>query len=125
MGLEFYARKVYVKKYNIDETILEQYFSLESILAKRLYGISFKELKNAPKYYPDIQVYEVLDENDAIIKDLKTAKIKEGKKMFSTLYPAIIKLQNKKINTLKNITTLFKDCGFNTNNRSQIILAKT
>lgn len=66
----FYAEKVYAKKYNIDERILKQYFSLESVvkgiflLAKRLYGISFKELENAPKYYPDIQVYEVLDEND-------------------------------------------------------------
>ena len=58
---------------------------------------------------------------DAIIKDLEAAKTKEGKKMFSTLYPAIIQLQNKKINTLKNITALFKDCGFNTNNTSQII----
>lgn len=58
---------------------------------------------------------------DEIIKDLEAAKTKEGKKMFSTLYPAIIKLQNKNINALKNITTVFKDCGFNTKNTSQII----
>lgn len=63
----YYAEKVRLKKYNLDENELRPYFAVDSVrkgiftLAERLYGVTFRELPDAPKYHPDVKVYEVLD----------------------------------------------------------------
>lgn len=63
----YYAEKVRLKKYDLDENELRPYFAVDSVrkgiftLAERLYGVSFRELPDAPKYHPDVKVYEVLD----------------------------------------------------------------
>lgn len=59
---------------------------------------------------------------NAIINDFKTADKSEGKKMFEALYPIIIKLQKNEINDLKNITGVFRDCGFNNKSTNQILI---
>lgn len=66
----YYSEKVRLQKYNLNESIIRPFFSVESVrkgiftLANRLYGLTFKELPNAPKYHPDVKVYEVFDENN-------------------------------------------------------------
>ncbi len=63
----YYADKDRRKKYNLDENELRQYFAIDNVrkgifnLAERLYGITFTELPNAPKYHPEVTVYEVKD----------------------------------------------------------------
>lgn len=63
----YYAEKVRKKKYDLDESEVSQYFALDSVrngiftMAERLYGVKFKELKDAPKYYDEVTVYEVTD----------------------------------------------------------------
>ena len=63
----YYAEKVRVKKYDLDESEVRQYFQVDSVrkgiftLAERLYGVKFVELPDAPKYHPDVMVYEVVD----------------------------------------------------------------
>ncbi len=63
----YYAEKVRVKKYDLDENEVRQYFQVDSVrkgiftLAERLYGVKFVELPDAPKYHPDVKVYEVVD----------------------------------------------------------------
>lgn len=63
----YYAEKVRAKKYDLDENEVRPYFHVDSVrkgiftLAERLYGVKFKELPDAPKYHPDVKVYEVLD----------------------------------------------------------------
>lgn len=63
----YYLDKVRQQKYSFDEAAVAPYFSVDSvrnglfILAKKLYGVEFKELPDAPKYHPDVKVYEVLD----------------------------------------------------------------
>ena len=59
---------------------------------------------------------------NAIINDFKTTDNLEGKMMFEALYPTIIKLQKNKINDLKNITGVFRDCGFNNKSTNQILI---
>lgn len=65
----FYSEKVRLQKYNLNESIIRPYFSVDSVrkgifsLANRLYGLTFKEIPDAPKYHPDVKVYEVFDEN--------------------------------------------------------------
>ena len=64
----YYAEKVRKQKYNLDENEVRQYFACDSVLkgvfhmAQRLYGITFTEMPDAPKYHPEVKVYDVRDE---------------------------------------------------------------
>ncbi len=63
----YYAEKLRKQKFNLDENEVRAYFSLDNVrkgiftLAERLYGVTFTELPDAPKYHPDVNVYEVKD----------------------------------------------------------------
>lgn len=65
----YYAEKVKKEKFNFDENDVRAYFPIESVrkgiftMAERLYGITFKEIKDAPLYHPDVKVYDVLDKD--------------------------------------------------------------
>lgn len=63
----YYAEKVRKNKYNIDPDKVSEYFAVDSVLkgiftmANRLYGLTFEEMPDAPKYHPDVKVYDVKD----------------------------------------------------------------
>ena len=64
----FYAEKVRKARYDFDESQLKPYFELKNVLengvfyaANQLYGISFKERTDLPRYHPDTWVYDVFD----------------------------------------------------------------
>lgn len=64
----FYAEKVRQQKYDFDESQLKPYFEMKNVLengvfyaANQLYGISFKERTDLPKYRPDTWTYDVFD----------------------------------------------------------------
>ena len=63
----YYAEKVRKAKYDLDENELRPYFAVDSVrkgiftLANRLYGVTFTEMPDAPKYHPDVNVYDVKD----------------------------------------------------------------
>lgn len=64
----YYAEKVRKDKYNLDEDEVRQYFHVDSVrngvfeMARRLYGVTFTEMPDAPKYDPEVTVYDVKDE---------------------------------------------------------------
>ncbi|WP_017731901.1 M3 family metallopeptidase [Nafulsella turpanensis] len=66
--ISYYAEKLKKEKFAVDDEMLKPYFRLENVVggvfqvAKRLYGLEFKELANVPVYHPDVKAYEVLDE---------------------------------------------------------------
>ena len=63
----YYAEKVKAQKFNISEDQVRPYFKLENVVeglfyvANKLYGVTFTELKDAPKYNPEVTIYEVKD----------------------------------------------------------------
>jgi len=64
----FYSEKVRAAKYNFDESQLKPYFEMKNVLengvffaATQLYGITFKERTDLPKYRDDIWTYDVFD----------------------------------------------------------------
>lgn len=65
----YYAEKVRRDKYALDEDEVRAYFSLDNVrkgiftMAKKLYGINFTEMPDAPKYYDEVKVYDVTDDN--------------------------------------------------------------
>lgn len=66
----YYAEKVRQKKFDLDENEVSAYFSVDNVrkgiftLAERLYGVTFTELPDAPKYNPEVKVYEVKDKDN-------------------------------------------------------------
>ena len=63
----YYADKVKKQKYDLDESDVRPYFSLENVLnglftaAEQLYGIKMVEMPDAPKWIDEVTVYEVVD----------------------------------------------------------------
>tara|TARA_R110002072_G_scaffold534_3_gene3661 strand:+ start:28287 stop:30323 length:2037 start_codon:yes stop_codon:yes gene_type:complete len=66
----YYAEKLKLKKFNLDDEILKPYFKLENVIdgvftvASKLYGLKFMQRRDIPVYHKDVMAYEVLDEND-------------------------------------------------------------
>ena len=67
----YYAERVRKAKYDLDEAQLRPYFQLEHMIeaafacASRLFGLTFKELPDAPRYHPEVRVWEVKDKSGA------------------------------------------------------------
>ncbi len=63
----YYAEKVRQQKYDLNEDEVRQYFQCDSVLkgvfymANKLYGVTFTEMPDAPKYHPEVKVYDVTD----------------------------------------------------------------
>lgn len=69
---QFYAEQVRQAQYDLDESQIRPFFSLENVLhkgvfwaASRLYGITFSERTDLPVYHPDVRVYEIFDADGA------------------------------------------------------------
>jgi len=67
---DFYAEQVRKARYDMDESEVKPYFELWKVLkngvfyaAHELYGLSFEERTDLPVYHPDVQVFEVIDQN--------------------------------------------------------------
>lgn len=66
----FYSEKVRKEKYAFDETQLMPYLELDNVLqngvfyaATQLYGITFKERTDLPKYHKDTRTFDVFDKD--------------------------------------------------------------
>ncbi len=64
----FYTEKVRAAKYNFDESQLKPYFEMKNVLengvffaANQLYGLTFKERTDLPKYHADTWTYDVFN----------------------------------------------------------------
>ncbi|MRR20359.1 M3 family peptidase [bacterium] len=61
----YYAEKLRKAKYDLDDTELRPYFSLDNArdgvfaVANRLYGVTFTRIENIPLPHPDAQAFEV------------------------------------------------------------------
>jgi peptidyl-dipeptidase Dcp len=61
----YYAEKLKKEKYAVDEEMLRPYFKMENVrqgafdTASKLWGITFTEIKDIPKYHPEVEAFEV------------------------------------------------------------------
>lgn len=66
----YYAEKLKNEKFQVNDEMLRPYFKLENVIdgvfqvAKKLYGLSFKQRLDIPLYHSDVKTYEVLDEQN-------------------------------------------------------------
>ena len=74
----FYAEKLRVEKYSLNDEMVRPYFKLENVtngvfgLATRLYGITFVENKDIPVFHPDVKAYDVLDKDGSYLAVIYT-----------------------------------------------------
>ncbi|AIG76540.1 MULTISPECIES: M3 family metallopeptidase [Amycolatopsis] len=64
----FYAERVRKDRFEVDTAALRPYFELNRVLtdgvffaASKLYGLSFTEREDLPKYHPEVRIFEVFD----------------------------------------------------------------
>lgn len=63
----YYAEKVKKQKFDLEESQVRPYFSVDNVLkglfyaAEKLYGIKMVEMPDAPKYMDEVTVYDVQD----------------------------------------------------------------
>jgi peptidyl-dipeptidase Dcp len=63
----YYAEKVKKARYDFDEEALRPYFKLDNVrdgafyVANKLYGITFTERTDIPRYHPEVRTFEVKD----------------------------------------------------------------
>ena len=70
----YYSEKVRAAKFSFDESQLKPYFEMRNVLengvfhaATKLYGITFKERTDLPKYHPDTWIYDVFDKDGSCL----------------------------------------------------------
>ena len=84
----YYSEKLRQKLYNFDADELRPYFKSENVIngvfdiAKKLYGLNFKQLDNIPTYHEEVKVYDVTDSDGSHIgllyEDLYPRSTKKG-----------------------------------------------
>jgi len=136
----YYADKLKMAKYNLDEEELRPYFKLENVidgvfgLATRLWGIQFDERDDISKYHPDVKTFEVKEADGSHIGILYTdyfpreskragawmdAFRKQYKKDGKMIYPIIYNVGNfskptgdkPALLSLDEVHTLFHEFG--------------
>ena len=74
----YYAEKLQAAKFDLNEEMTKPYFELESVkkgvfgLATKLYGLNFTKNTDIPVYHPEVDAYEVTDENGNYVAVLYT-----------------------------------------------------
>ncbi len=69
----YYAEKIKMAEYNLDENEIRPYLKVDNVikgtftLANKLFGLTFEEQNDIPKYHPDVRTYTVKDENGKLI----------------------------------------------------------
>ena len=74
----YYSEKVKKAKYDLDENELRPYFEVTNVikgvfdLSTRLWGITFEERTDIPRYHPDVKTFEVKDKDGSHLAILYT-----------------------------------------------------
>lgn len=74
----YYAEKLRKQRYDLDEEELRPYFKMENVrqgafdLAGKLWGLKFKQLKDAPKYHAEVEAFEVTNADGSLVGVLLT-----------------------------------------------------
>ena len=74
----YYSEKLKDAKYQVNDELVRPYFELENVkkgvfgLATDLYGITFKKNEQIPVYHPEVEAFDVLDENGKYLAVLFT-----------------------------------------------------
>jgi peptidyl-dipeptidase Dcp len=135
----YYAEKLRLAEFAFDQQALRPYFEMDHVLergvfhaARELFGLRMEERSDLPTYHPDVRVFDVLDEDGALIAiflaDLYARPSKRGGAWMSSYVrqsglhgdlPVVANHQNitkppegePTLLTLDEVTTMFHEFG--------------
>ncbi len=112
----YFTERIRKEKYDIDEQEVKQYFPAMAVqegiflLCKKLYGLTFTEIKDAPKYHEDVQTFEVREADGTVtgvlMIDLYVRPSKSGG-AWMTSYREQKKVKGKRVIPLISIVCNF------------------
>lgn len=114
--LNYYMEKLKMEKYAIDDEALKPYFPLDNVVdgmftvAKKLYGITFVERHDIPKYHEEVKTYEVRDRDNQLVSVFYTDFFpRKGKRngAWMTSYRGMWKTESEEIRPLVSIVCNF------------------
>ena len=116
-----YAEKLRKEKYDLDEEAIRPYFAVENVrdgafmVANKVFGISFKEIKDVPVPHPDAQAFEVLDEDGShigiLFMDFFPRESKRGGAWMSSYKKQMIKDGKMVTPIITNVLNFTKPVG--------------
>ena len=134
-----YAEKVRKKKYDLDESAIKPYLSLDNVIkgvfttTNKLWGINFREIFDIDLYHPDARIWEVTDKDGThlgmFIGDYFTRSNKRGGAWMSSFKgqsnldgrerPIVVNVcnfpapvgDNPALLSFENVVTLFHEFG--------------
>ena len=113
----YYSEKLRKEKYDLDEEVIRQYFSLDNVrqgafdLATKLYGITFEKNMNLPNYHKGLVTpYEVKENGETIGILYMEWHPRESKQ--SGAWMTEIRGQHKDINGNNQIPIIMVCCNF-------------
>jgi len=92
----FYAEKLRKAKYDLNDEELKPYFPLEQVqeavfgLSKQLFGLTFEERNDIPKYHEDVKVYEVFEAESEILPQAQNNDTQEAKSNKPKAFKALL-----------------------------------
>lgn len=113
----YYSEKLRKEKYDLDEEVIRQYFSLDNVrqgafdLATKLYGITFEENQNLPNYHKGLVTPYEVKENGQTIGILYTEWFPRESKQ-SGAWMTEIRGQHHDINGNNQIPIIMVCCNF-------------
>jgi len=108
----YYAEKLKKAKYDLDEQETRPYFEIENVKQgcfnniTRLYGLTFTKIDSIQTYAPDVDVYEVKNENDEHVGILYFDPfIRDGKRAgaWETTFTAQCKKDGKRVDPIVQV----------------------
>jgi peptidyl-dipeptidase Dcp len=113
----YYAEKVRMEKYALDEEQLRPYFEVNNVrdgafsVATKLFGLTFTKLENMPLYHPECEVFEVKDADGShigvIYLDFFPRESKKGGAWMTNYREQKISADGKNIRPVVSLTCNF------------------
>lgn len=113
----YYNEKVMKSKFDLDEEMLRPYFRLENVrdgifyVCNQLYGITFTELTNLPKYHDEVVTFECKDADGTLLgilyMDFFPRSTKRGGAWCGTYRTQSYNAKGKRIPTVTTIVCNF------------------
>ncbi len=111
----YYYNKLLKEKYSVDNQKIKEYFEVNNVIngileiCNKLYGVEFKEIKNAPVWHPDVKLYEMISEGQTVARIYLDLYPRENKYKH---YACFGMINGKKTNQGYQLPTASLVCNF-------------
>jgi thimet oligopeptidase len=99
----FYEELIKTERYQVDSKEVRNYFGYPAVkagilaLTEDLFGIGFRPVPDAPRWHPDIEVLDVVEEGSTVGRFYLDMHPREGKFKHAAMFPLVAGVKGKSI----------------------------